>query len=289
VRVPPVAMKAKHLFLLSLGIVSLLITAAGVASLFMIKTTVIVLAFDTAPAGDKAIELTTEVLRKRIKAFGSEQGVGAGKVQYRQPNFVVTLRGKQPLGSFSEVLLPRNDIRLHLAADAKAHETFEATGRVPEGFDRHVITHERVKLGSLDKTYKTEEVILLRKNPEMTIQRLKTVHMARQGWGQAPVITIEFDQQQALQFAELTRKHTGERLALAIEDEVFSAPTIQGEISGGVVQIRNIVYHPKARKLYELLHMGALPAPLRVVEITLPEGEQPAPGGARRQHAAAIE
>jgi len=268
-------MKAKQLFLLTIGIVAALIAIIGVASVLTLKDTVIVLTFDSEPPDAAAIQLTQEVLEQRIKAFAGVFDVRSGKVEYCKPNFIVTLRGHKAFSAFSEVLTEEGRVQLYLTADSKAHEAYDATGRIPQGYRPHEITHELVKLGTWGDTHKSEEAVLLREQPEMVICRVKAAHMARNGWFRAPVITIEFDEQQSRQFSELTKKHEGERLALAVEGEVFTAPEIQGEIPDGIVQIKNIVYFPKAERLYNLLRIGALPAPLKIVEIRPPAGTQP--------------
>ena len=270
-------MKAKHLFLLTVSIVLLIVAVIGAMSVLMVKETVIVLTFDGDTPDEAAVALTHKILAERIKAFGALCDVRSGTVEYGDPDFVITLRGHKDFSFFSELLLKENETRLYLVAGEEAHDALDSVGRVPEGFEQHTITHELLKLGSWGETHKTEEAILLRKEPEMVISRVKAVHMARNGWFREPVITIEFDERQSAEFAAVTKEHVGERLAVAIEGEVFTAPGIQGEISDGVVQIKNIVYFPKAEKLYNLLRIGALPAALKVVEIKPPPGEEPEP------------
>jgi len=270
-------MKAKQLFLLTVCVVLLVVAVIGVASVLMVKETVIVLTFNGEAPDQATIDLTQKVLGERIKAFGGAYDLRSGKVEYCEPNFVVTLRGHKDFSFFGELLVKKNETRLHLAAGEEAHDALASTGRVPRGFRRHAITHELVKLGSWGETHKSQEAILLQEEPEMTFSRVKAVHMARNGWFREPVITIEFDQQQTARFAEITKNHVGERLAVCIEDEVFAAPEIQSEITDGVVQIKNIVYFPKAERLYNLLRIGALPAALKVVEIKPPPRREPGP------------
>ena len=264
------SMTAKRLFYLSVGVVTLLLTMMGTASVFMLRETVIVLAFDGEATDENAVVRTQEILQARIKAFGDPFDVRSGKVERGPDGFIVTLRGHKDLSAFSEVLLRNDETRLYLAAGDDVHKTFESTGTVPEGFSKFMITHERVRPGTWAETRKNEEAVLLHSKPRMAFSGVKAVHFAREGWFRRSVITIEFDDEQTKKFAELTRKHKGERLALSIEGEVFSAPTIQDEILNGIVQIKNIVYAKKARRLYNLLRIGALPVPLEVVKITPP-------------------
>jgi len=278
-------MKAKHLFYLSVMLVLAVAAGAGAISVLTVRETVITLAFEGGPPADDVIERTAQVLRERIDAFGGEHGVRSGTVEYDAPNLVVRLRGRRPLGSFADELVRGNAIRLHLAADQHAQEEFERTGAVPSGYKACTLVHERLRLGSWGETHKTDEQLLLRSEPEMVISRVERVRLTTEGWSRTPVITIQFSPQQGEQFASLAQKHSGRRLAVAVEDEIFTAPKISGSVSGGVVQIRNIVYYPRAERLYKLLKSGALPAPLKVMDIAPPESPQES--GPPVRHAAA--
>ena len=143
----------------------------------------------------------------------------------------------------------------------------------PDGFQRRVIVHEYLKLGTMDVVQKSEEPILVRESPEMAIAHLKSAKFDRPGRDRLPVITIEFDPADATRFAEITEANKGRRLALVIDGEVFTAPKIQGAITGGVVQIQNIVSSNQAFRLYHLLRIGALPVPLKIARIQSPGAE----------------
>ncbi|NQT19007.1 MAG: hypothetical protein HQ592_04825 [Planctomycetes bacterium] len=263
-------MKARQFFYLSVGVVTLLMAVMGAASLFVLRETVIVMTFDGRTPRETDVARTQEILEQRIKAFGDLFDVRSGKVERCAEGFTVRLRGHKDFSDFSEVLLRHDQTRLYLAAAAAVHEAFEKSGTVPEGFSKFTILHERVRPGTWAETRKANEGVLLHERPEMVFSDVKAVHFAREGWFRRCVITIEFDDDQTKQFARLTSKHKGERLALCIEGEVFSAPVIHDEISNGIVQIRNIIYAKKAKRLYDLLRIGALPAPLKVLRITPP-------------------
>ena len=275
-------MKAKHLFYLTVGLVLTLTAGAGVVSLLLTHDTVITLSFKGDPPPDEVIERAAQVLRDRIDAFGGSYGVRSGKVQYRAPNFIVTLRGQHSLHSFADEIVRTNAVQLHLGADQLAQEEFKRNGTLPPGYQEYTLVHERAKLGSWGETHKTKEQLLLNSQPEMTIDRPERTHLVAEGWNGEPIITIQFNHEQAGQFAQLTERYTGRKLAVAVEDEIFTAPTIQGPVTGGVVQIRNIVYYPRAERLHKLLKTGALPVSLKVVDITPPA---PAEQSAPLQHA----
>ncbi|HUS59391.1 MAG TPA: hypothetical protein VM141_12135 [Planctomycetota bacterium] len=265
-------------FLVAVFVVFVLMLVIAVAARVLLKDTTIVLAFeDAAAANPQTIEATLKTLDERVKAFGVDCNIRSGKVEYRPPHFVATLRGYADFSFFSNVFLKKDEARLHLSADPEAIDEAEKTGVVPEGFQRHVIVHEFLRMGAnYEDTAKEEEPILLQPQPLLVLRNLKEIHFQLDGIDRRPIITIEFNEADGKAFARLTEEHKGKRLALVIDDEVYSAPTIEAEVTGGVVQIRNIVNMERARRLYNILRIGTLPAPLKVVRID-PPGQQPDP------------
>lgn len=82
-----------------------------------------------------------------------------------------------------------------------------------------------------------------------------------------PVVQMQFDQSDADEFYEMTKKFTNELMAIMIDEIVFSAPRIKEPIPGGRVQIELSSVGGQALKeaaaLVAVLKSGALQAPLR--------------------------
>ncbi|HAI98270.1 TPA: protein translocase subunit SecD [Candidatus Peribacteria bacterium] len=89
-----------------------------------------------------------------------------------------------------------------------------------------------------------------------------------------PIVQISFDEKGAQLFQELTKKNVGKRIAIFVGGEIVSAPTVQGEISGGVAVITGSKTFEEAKTLAQDLNTGAIPAPIylsgqRTIEATL--------------------
>ncbi len=67
-------------------------------------------------------------------------------------------------------------------------------------------------------------------------------------------------------FANTTRAHVKEQLAIVLDDTVITAPVIQTPITGGSGEITGSFTGDEARDLSVLLNAGALPVPIKVVE-----------------------
>jgi preprotein translocase subunit SecD len=67
-------------------------------------------------------------------------------------------------------------------------------------------------------------------------------------------------------FYKVTSENIGRQFAIILDNEVYSAPVIQGAIPGGRGQITGSFTFESARDLAVVLRSGALPAPLTVLE-----------------------
>ncbi|MGO4704256.1 protein translocase subunit SecD [Microvirga sp. 2MCAF38] len=81
-----------------------------------------------------------------------------------------------------------------------------------------------------------------------------------------PIVNFRFNIRGAQRFGQATTENVGRALAIVLDNEVISAPTIQTPITGGAGQISGRYTVQSATDLAVLLRAGALPAKLTVVE-----------------------
>jgi len=80
-----------------------------------------------------------------------------------------------------------------------------------------------------------------------------------------PQTSLQFNDEGAKIFEELTRKNVGKSLAIYIDQILISAPVVQGPISGGRAQITGRFTIEEAKELARNLNAGALPVPITLV------------------------
>lgn len=80
-----------------------------------------------------------------------------------------------------------------------------------------------------------------------------------------PSISIQFNDEGAKIFEELTQKNTGKLLAIYIDQIIISSPVVQEKISGGNAQITGSFTIEEARALARNLNAGALPVPIKII------------------------
>jgi len=83
---------------------------------------------------------------------------------------------------------------------------------------------------------------------------------------EGPYVALEFNARGAKQFDELTGRSVGKRLAIILDNTVYSAPVIRERISGGRASITGNFDIKEARDLAIVLRAGALPAPVHIAE-----------------------
>jgi preprotein translocase subunit SecD len=81
-----------------------------------------------------------------------------------------------------------------------------------------------------------------------------------------PQISIEFNSEGANKFAEVTTRLVGQPLAIYLDDELISAPTINTAILNGSGVITGDFEYDEARELAIQLNAGALPVPVSIIE-----------------------
>ncbi len=78
----------------------------------------------------------------------------------------------------------------------------------------------------------------------------------------APQVILNFDSEGAKLFEKITSEHVGETLAIFLDGQPISAPTIQEAIPGGQATITGQFTAVEARDLVRNLNFGALPVPI---------------------------
>jgi SecD/SecF fusion protein len=80
------------------------------------------------------------------------------------------------------------------------------------------------------------------------------------------IVTMEMNSDGAKDWARITGANINKRIAIVLDDGVFSAPVVRGKIPGGNSQIEGMENQDEARLLEIVLKAGALPAPVEIIE-----------------------
>jgi SecD/SecF fusion protein len=81
-----------------------------------------------------------------------------------------------------------------------------------------------------------------------------------------PIVTMEMNSEGSREWARITGANVNKRIAIVLDNAVFSAPNVRNKITGGNSQIEGMDNLDEARLLEIVLKAGALPAPVEIIE-----------------------
>ena len=100
---------------------------------------------------------------------------------------------------------------------------------------------------------------------ELTGKYLKRAQVLFNPTSGKPEVSIEFNQEGAELFEQITRDNVGKVLAIYLDGSIISAPVVQDAISGGTAQITGVFTPQEAKQLVGRLNSGALPVPISLI------------------------
>ncbi len=132
-----------------------------------------------------------------------------------------------------------------------------------------ILGGDSAKLGILE-TYKEDGTTISHKTPMILKETLLTgadLKQATPGTDEygRPLVQIEFTPEGSEKFAKVTESHVGKPLAILLDGQIISAPTINEPIRGGKAQISGNFSITEMRELIIKLKAGALPVPVKIV------------------------
>ncbi|HSQ74238.1 MAG TPA: protein translocase subunit SecD, partial [Bacteroidota bacterium] len=106
----------------------------------------------------------------------------------------------------------------------------------------------------------------VKRSPELTGGVVTTAQATLDPSYNQPIVTMEMNSDGSREWSRITGANVGKRIAIVLDDAVFSAPVVRGKISGGNSQIEGMDNLDEARLLEIVLKAGALPAPVEIIE-----------------------
>lgn len=134
-------------------------------------------------------------------------------------------------------------------------------GKIPEGDE---ILFERVQ--DPETGVVSKRVYLVKKQSLMTGEFLTEARVNIDQRFNEPYVSLSFNATGAKLFEQITTNNVNKRLAIILDDNVYSAPNINEPIAGGNAQISGTFTMQEAKDLAIVLRSGSLPAPLRTLQ-----------------------
>jgi SecD/SecF fusion protein len=112
----------------------------------------------------------------------------------------------------------------------------------------------------------TKTPILIKSQTMMTGDMVKNAQVRIGGSFNEPYVALDFTGRGGKLFAQITEDNVNKRFAIILDEVVRSAPVIRERILGGSAQITGNFTYEEATDLAIVLRVGALPAPVSIVQ-----------------------
>jgi preprotein translocase subunit SecD len=221
---------------------------------------------------DSAINQALETIRNRIDQFGVAEPLiqrqGLKQIVVQLPGIKEPKRAKD--------LIKETALLEFKMLDEASKVAMELPQRIPKGKEEEILKQFAPRLPEGDEIL-FEKVVEKDTGREYRIPYLikKRVMLAgdvlsdaRVSIGQfnEPYVSVSFDAKGAREFDRITAENVKKRMAIVLDNTIYSAPVIQERISGGRAQITGTFTMQEANDLAIVLRAGALPAPLKIIQ-----------------------
>jgi preprotein translocase subunit SecD len=222
---------------------------------------------------DDAADQALETIRNRIDQFGVAEPT---IVRQGENEIVVQLPGVQDPKRAID-LIGKTAILEFKLVDDEAQVAAELPQAILPGEEEVLLKQFAEKIPEGDEILfkstineDTKEIIgkipfLVKKQAALTGDLLNDARVSFNAYG-LPYVSLELNTAGAKIFEEVTGANIGKRLAIVLDNSVYSAPVIRDRIAGGSAMIEGSFTLDEAKDLSIVLKAGALPAPLKMLQ-----------------------
>jgi preprotein translocase subunit SecD len=204
-----------------------------------------------------AVDQALETIRNRIDQFGvSEPDIrrqGERRILIQLPGVKDTQRAKELIG--------RTALLEFKLLDESGDVDKALKGDVPPGSE---VLYQVTTDSATNRTVKTP--MLIKKRTLLTGAYLTDARVQIDSQYGDPYVSINFDKKGGRLFGRITEENVRRRLAIVLDNKIYSAPVIQEKIPNGEARITGSFTMEDARDLAIVLRAGALPAPVNILE-----------------------
>lgn len=192
---------------------------------------------------DVALESAKEVLERRVNLYGVSEALVQSSKLGEQRRILIELPGLKDASAAAELV----------------------------GKTAQLEFKEIVGTPSAEATQSAEALFATFKQTGLTGSDLKKAQVtfgSSGGGTSGPQVAIEFTEEGAKKFADITSRNVGKPLAMFLDNNPISwpPPVVQQEILGGNAVITGQFSTDEAKNLAIQLNAGALPVPIKIIE-----------------------
>jgi preprotein translocase subunit SecD len=187
---------------------------------------------------DNALESSRTVIDRRVNLFGVSEAVVQSSKIGDQRRILVDLPGIKDASQAADLV------------GKTAQLEFREIGEASES--AYFPTYENTKpAGLTGADLKKADV---------------TFNQSQGGTQTGPQVSVQFTEEGAKKFADITSRNVGNILPIFLDNELISAPVVQQTIEGGDAVITGQYTTEEAKAFSVQLNAGALPVPIKIIE-----------------------
>jgi len=206
---------------------------------------------------DYAVDQSLETIRNRIDQFGVSEPI----IQREgQENILIQLPGIQDPERAKEIIGKTALLEFKLVDDTANVEDAIKNGPPP---GRQLVYGH---VGRGDSVGAEKQAYVLESRALMTGEYVQDARVRPAQQLQGASVELILNGPGARLFEQITAANVKRRLAIVLDNRVYSAPVIQERIGGGRASITGNFSIQEARDLSIVLRAGALPAPVEILE-----------------------
>ncbi len=213
-----------------------------------------------------------ETIRNRIDQFGVTEPLiqrqGANQILVQLPGVKETQRAMELIGRTALLEFKLVDDMSPIAQQIPPRIGPDEEAKVIEEFKGRISPDDEIlfeRIVDKEKGTVTKRPFLVKRQAALSGDLLSDARVSI-GQFNEPYVAITFDSMGANLFEKITEENRKRRLAIILDNNVYSAPVIQEKISGGRAQISGTFTMNDANDLAIALRAGALPAPVKIIQ-----------------------
>ena len=218
------------------------------------------------PAGERIerMEGLRNLIERRVDLFG----IAESSVQIRGERLAVEIPGAHDLDRAIDIIGETPFLDFREISSEKEELQKEKLREVADylGKEKEEVTYEDIMMIEEDVV---EGVEIIFESPygetELTGRHLQNASVIIHQVTQDPIITLEFTDEGAELFAEITQRNVGKPLATFLDGQMLQEATVQEKIEGGEAQITGAFSVEEAYEVARDLRVGALPVPIELI------------------------
>jgi preprotein translocase subunit SecD len=201
-----------------------------------------------------------DVIERRVNFFGVTEPV----VQVQNERLIVELAGIKDVNEAIKMIgqTPYLEFKEELTTEERSRAFQEILGDKAKDIPIETACQNATFISQVILAYGQDPCF---KPTSLNGQYLKSAELGFEQQTPKPVVLIEFNDEGAKLFADLTEKNIGKPLAIYIDQVPISIPVVQEKIPSGKAQITGSFTVEEAKELARNLNAGALPVPIKLI------------------------